>query len=124
MLKQKHVLLVDDSRDQNWLNATRLKALGCAVSITTSLDEAVKAAQEDPPDLMLVDYCLEGATGIDVIRTVKATLPTQPLCAIVTGQSVDLVEMDNACFNVDRVFQKPISAPQLQELVQACKDGG
>ena len=71
------VLVVDD--EGSVLEASRLllEELGCAVWTAFDLDEAracLHNMQPHRPDLMMVDFRLKNASGIDVIKALRQTL--------------------------------------------------
>lgn len=52
-----------------------------------SAEAALEQVEDDPPDLVLVDFSLPGMNGIELIRRLRRKLPELP-CAILTGHRV------------------------------------
>ncbi|MDP9444553.1 MAG: response regulator [Actinomycetota bacterium] len=67
------VLLVEDDADVAALLRRHLKALGCAVTLVSSGEEALASAATSPPDVAVVDIMLPGIDGRQVARAHPAT---------------------------------------------------
>ncbi|MHA1975585.1 MAG: response regulator [Candidatus Hodarchaeales archaeon] len=81
------VLLVEDSKDHQFLFVKRLNSLGIHnITISETGEQAVDNIKGDPDyDLILVDYSLPtGLSGIDVIREIRNLNPEIPII-MVTG---------------------------------------
>jgi CheY-like chemotaxis protein len=65
------VLVIEDDTIIGLLLAEMLEALGhCACAIATTQTEAVAAALDHRPDLMLVDVGLGGGSGVAAVRKI------------------------------------------------------
>ena len=81
------ILLVEDSKDHQFLFMNRLNNLGINnITISETGEQAVEKIKGDPNfDLILVDYSLPtGLSGIDVIREIRNLNPEIPII-MVTG---------------------------------------
>lgn len=78
------VLLIEDSRDHQFLFLKRLGKIGLKNIIVCETGElGVEKIKSDPSyDLVLVDYSLPGKSGIDVIREIKILNPEIPVIMI------------------------------------------
>jgi len=116
---QHHVLLVED--DPGVRNATRvfLKVEGYRVTAAASLAEAVTLATEARDiDVIVSDYHLgNGATGIDVIATVREILGRAVKAVLVTGDTSTAVRELNRDAGL-RMTSKPINADELLALMR------
>ncbi len=110
------VLVVDD--DPGILATLRLAlaAAGCPVRTAASAEEALTLLAERPADLVLTDVRMEGASGIDLVREVRALLP-DALCVVMTA----FASFDNAVAAIKAgafdYLPKPFSVEQLEHLV-------
>ncbi|MEP7245905.1 MAG: PAS domain S-box protein [Gammaproteobacteria bacterium] len=116
---QPHVLLVEDDRGVR--NATRvfLKVEGYRVTAAASLDEAVRSVQEmHDIDIIVTDYHLgEGATGTDVIASIRKVLGRETKAVLVTGDTSSAIR-DLECNALLRITSKPINADELAGLIK------
>jgi two-component system phosphate regulon response regulator PhoB len=65
------LLLVEDDPALAELVAFRFQSEGYSVRTTGDGDEALVLASEDTPDLVILDWMLEGASGIEVCRRLR-----------------------------------------------------
>ena len=65
------LLLVEDDPALAELLEFRFKAEGYAVTATPDGDEALLLAQEEVPDLVVLDWMIEGTSGIEVCRRLR-----------------------------------------------------
>ena len=65
------ILMVDDSPDNLRLLTAVLKRGGLVARPVTSGKQAIKAAEADPPDLVLLDMRMPEMSGLDVCRRFK-----------------------------------------------------
>ena len=70
-LHGSRILIVDDSPDNLRLLTTVLKHAGLVARPVTSGRQAIKAAEADPPDLVLLDVRMPEMSGLDVCRWFK-----------------------------------------------------
>lgn len=78
------VLLIEDSRDHQFLFLKRLSKIGLKNIIVCETGElGVEKVKSNPSyDLVLVDYSLPGKSGIDVIREIRQLNPEIPIIMI------------------------------------------
>jgi CheY-like chemotaxis protein len=67
-----HVLLVDDSRDTVSVLGGLLESRGLHVRQAGNVEEALAAARQAPPDVILTDIGMPGQDGYDLLRQVRA----------------------------------------------------
>ena len=65
------LLLVEDDPALAELLGYRFEREGYAVRWTADGDEALTMAREDPPDLVILDWMIEGTSGIEVCRRLR-----------------------------------------------------
>src|SRR5262249_35153628 len=66
-----HVLVVEDEGDVATLLKYNLEKEGYRVTVAVDGDEALLAAEETPPDLVVLDWALPRAPGIEVCRRLR-----------------------------------------------------
>jgi CheY-like chemotaxis protein len=82
------ILLVDDSRFLRKAGEQALRRAGYEVSTASDGDEALKIAQEQIPNLILLDMMLPKLPGLEVLRALKQNAATKDIPVIIlTGLS-------------------------------------
>ena len=84
------VLVVEDERIVAWELTERLTRMGHAVcGVAPTGEEAVRAAQDNRPDLVLMDIMLAGPMdGIEAARSIRSRLGTPVVfCSAYTGET-------------------------------------
>ncbi|EGY24789.1 response regulator [Desulfovibrio sp. A2] len=110
------VLVVDD--DPAILTTLRLAlaTAGRTVRTASGAEEALALLAERPTDLVLTDVRMEGASGIDLVREVRALVP-DALCVVMTA----FASFENAVAAIKAgafdYLPKPFSVEQLEHLV-------
>ena len=74
-----HVLVVDDQPDMLTLIAHALRADNYSVSTATSGPDALRSIGERMPDILVLDYKMEGMDGLDVMKSLRADPLTRHL---------------------------------------------
>ena len=93
MSKEK-ILVVDDEEDILELVRYNLVREGYAVATTLSGEDALKAANSDPVDLIVLDLMLPGMDGLEVARRLKQNADTQEIPIVMLtakGEEADIV---------------------------------
>ena len=67
-----HVLLVDDDVELVILLSAFLTTDGFRVSLAHEGESAMLLLLTDPPDIAVIDVMMPGASGIDVLRRIRA----------------------------------------------------
>jgi len=68
-----HILIVEDDKPINGLIAKNLKTVGHSYAQAFDGTDAVKAASDNPFDLILLDILLPGLNGFEVIQQIPPT---------------------------------------------------
>lgn len=113
------ILIVDD--DPAVVDATRmlLEIEGFQVLAAASESEALQCIERatTPPDLLMTDYHLRaGATGLDVIRSVRDRLHADIPVILVSGDTSEAVVLDE--FEGAGFLTKPVHADELLAEIQ------
>ncbi len=110
------VVVVDD--DHNILSTLSLglRSLGCDVRAATTAREALTLLAERPGDLVLTDMRMDGLSGIDLVREVRARYP-EAVCVVMTA----FASFENAVSAIKAgafdYLPKPFSMDQLEHLL-------
>lgn len=115
-----HILLADDDRDLCALLATHLEAEGHKITQTGNGAEAVKIADVEKPDLVILDMNMPGLTGWDAVRQIRknteaTAIPVIALSAHRTAGDKD--EAHNA--GCDIYLEKPVEIDRLIDVVKS-----
>jgi two-component system phosphate regulon response regulator PhoB len=93
MSKEK-ILVVDDEEDILELVRYNLAKEGYQVKCVASGEDALKAASEETPDVVLLDLMLPGVHGLDVCRNLKSNESTMNIPIVMLtakGEDADIV---------------------------------
>jgi two-component system response regulator HydG len=82
-------LIVDDHLEMAKVIAEQLGDAGYATEIATSGAEAIAAARDAAPDLVLTDLRMEKVDGLDVLQAIKELDPTIPVILMTAFGAVD-----------------------------------
>ena len=114
------VLLVEDNEMNRDMLSRRLQRNGYEVVIALDGEEAVRMAQSQAPDLILMDIRLPVMDGWEAMRRIKIMPETQsiPIIALTAHAMAGDMEkfVDAGCDDYDT---KPIDLPRLLEKMQA-----
>lgn len=82
------ILLVEDSKFLRLATERALARAGYEVHAAADGEEALRAAQTEPPDLILLDMLLPKMSGLDVLRALKKDASTKTIpVVVITGMA-------------------------------------
>jgi two-component system cell cycle response regulator DivK len=114
------ILLIEDNEMNRDMLARRLERRGYQVVMAVDGDQGVRLAQEEAPDLILMDMSLPVLDGWEATRQLKATPATQaiPISALTApAMSGDREKaLEAGCNDYD---SKPIEFPRLLGKIEA-----
>lgn len=116
VVRTRTVLVVDDDPDIANLVKMQLEEGGYRVSIVGSGPLVIAKAQENQPDLIVLDLILPDADGMDVLCALKGNEATADIPVIV----LTIVPDDGTAWNLDIAdyLTKPVSAEDLLRSVE------
>jgi two-component system sensor histidine kinase/response regulator len=122
-LKQIKVLVVDDVESALEVMASMLAPLSCRVTCVKSGMEALEtleqAPQDDPYNLVFMDWNMPGIDGIEASRRIKQHphLAQIPTIIMITayGREMAMAQVDEA--KIDGVLIKPVTATILRDAI-------
>jgi CheY-like chemotaxis protein len=116
----KKILLVEDHLDSLEVIQLQLRSLGFSNLIATkSAAEALRIAETEKPDLILMDIVLSGMSGLEATRRLKsnpntAHIPVLAITARAMPRDRDLC-LQSGC---DGYLPKPASSRQLKKAIE------
>jgi DNA-binding response OmpR family regulator len=109
------VLIVDDDDATRSAERAVLTEDGFRVTEARDGEEAMRAIQNDPPALVVLDIQMPGVDGPSFARDLRMTLKRVPL-VILTGVEDPKHEADRC--NAEAFLSKPFDAPELLRVVR------
>lgn len=114
MTRPKRILVVEDEPDLVRLLEFNLTQAGFEVRSVERASDALKAAQSDPPDLVLLDLMLPDGSGTDVCRALKTSPATKSVPVImVTARGEEIDRVVGFEIGADDYVVKPFSVREL-----------
>lgn len=108
------ILVVDDERDITALVAYHLAREGYRVSTASCGSEALEAAEQDHPDLVVLDLMLPDVSGQDVLRQLRDRPETAGIGVIVlTARREEADRIEGLALGADDYLVKPFSPQEL-----------
>ncbi len=114
------LLLVEDDPALSELLEFRFKAEGYAVTVTPDGDEALLLASEEAPDLVVLDWMIEGTSGIEVCRRLRRDKATAHVpIVMLTARGAEDDKIRGLDTGADDYVTKPFSPRELLARVNA-----
>ena len=108
------ILLVEDDRALVELIDFHLRKAGYKTRQTASGDEALLVAHESPPDLVLLDWMIEGTSGIEVCRQLRRMAQTKTIPIIMlTARTEEGDRIRGLDTGADDYITKPFSPREM-----------
>jgi two-component system phosphate regulon response regulator PhoB len=120
MAKAPHVLVVEDEAALADLLRYNLEKEGYQVSVAADGEEALVVADENNPDLIVLDWMLPKAPGIEVCRRLRARQATRntPI-VMLTARSEESDRVRGLDMGADDYVTKPFSMGELLARLRA-----
>jgi two-component system phosphate regulon response regulator PhoB len=114
------ILVVDDEPDITALVAYHLARAGYRVSTASNGQEAIKAAREERPDVVVLDLMLPGVSGYEVLRELRRHPDTGDVGVILlTARREEADRIKGLSLGADDYLTKPFSPQELTLRVAA-----
>jgi CheY-like chemotaxis protein len=114
-----YILTVEDDPDTSQNLACLLRREGHEVNIASDGPAALRSAQVQQPDVVLLDLGLPGMSGYDVARHLSHHQGAKrPLLIAVTGQAGAQDRHQAAEAGIDLQLVKPVDPSQLNEVLR------
>jgi two-component system, OmpR family, phosphate regulon response regulator PhoB len=109
-----HVLIVDDERDLAQLIDFNLRTAGFSTRVAATGEEALSAAREQRPELVLLDLMLPDMPGTEVCRQLRAGAATRDiLIVMLTAKGEEADRVRGFEVGADDYVTKPFSVREL-----------
>jgi CheY-like chemotaxis protein len=82
-VKKKTILIVDDDQIVIHIYQEKFQSQGFKVEIVGNGDSAMQRLKKDPVDLVILDLCLPGMNGVEVLKNIRSEFDVQALPVIV-----------------------------------------
>jgi two-component system phosphate regulon response regulator PhoB len=114
------ILVVDDEPDITALVASHLARAGYRVSTATTGPDALRAAREERPDIVVLDLMLPGVSGYEVLRELRQRPETREVGVILlTSRREETDRIKGFSLGADDYLTKPFSPQELTLRVAA-----
>jgi two-component system phosphate regulon response regulator PhoB len=114
------ILVVDDEPDITALVAYHLARAGYRVSTATTGPDALRAAREERPDIVVLDLMLPGVSGYEVLRELRQRAETRDVGVILlTSRREETDRIKGFSLGADDYLTKPFSPQELTLRVAA-----
>src|SRR5690606_30810647 len=114
-LSGKKVLLVDDDPDILTSMQAAFEPTGAQIETANNGNKAVELAEQNDPDLVVLDMMLPGRSGFLVLEKIKARKPrnAKPHVIMITGNQGARHKMYAESLGVSEYFNKPVKLDKL-----------
>jgi two-component system phosphate regulon response regulator PhoB len=114
------ILVVDDEPDITALVAYHLAKAGYRVSTAANGPDALKAAREERPDIVVLDVMLPGVSGYDVLAELRRREETRDVGVILlTARREEPDRIRGLSLGADDYLTKPFSPAELALRINA-----
>lgn len=113
------ILVVEDEEPLAVLLQYNLEAEGFRVTTVLRGDEAEVAVAETAPDLIILDWMLPGASGIELCRRLRAGRGKTIPIILLTARGEESDRIRGLTTGADDYVVKPFSVPELMARVKA-----
>lgn len=119
---QPTLLLVDDDAPLRERLARALASRGLQVRTAGDLAEAVAQARAEPPELAVIDLKLPGATGLELLQSLKA-IDAATRVWVLTGYGSIATAVTATRLGAEGYLAKPVDADELMAALFASPGG-
>jgi two-component system phosphate regulon response regulator PhoB len=110
----QRILVVDDEPDITALVAYHLAKAGFRVSTAANGTDALKAAREERPDIVILDLMLPGVSGYDILAELRKRDETRDVGVILlTARREETDRIRGLSLGADDYLTKPFSPQEL-----------
>jgi len=113
-VEKRRLLVVDDDDVLRTRVVKAFNERGFAARGARDYDTAMAAANDDPPDLALVDLRLPGRSGLEVVRALTAADP-DIVIVVMTGYGSIATAIDSLKLGAKNYLSKPADVDQILE---------
>jgi DNA-binding response OmpR family regulator len=122
-MAKAEILIVEDHPTMREAMRLILEHEGFEIREATDAAQALSMAKERPPDLMFLDLNIPGASGTDVLTTLKSDPVTEGVRVVVVTAEGEEVRDYVMSLGADEYFTKPFSPTALLRTVETVLAG-
>lgn len=112
----RSVLLVDDEPNIVLSLEFLMRQAGYTVRVARDGDAALKAIEEEPPELVLLDVMMPKRDGFDVCQTVRANPAWKDVrIVLLTAKGRDIEREKGMALGADDYITKPFSTREVMQ---------
>ena len=112
------VLVVDDLHDTADSLAVILRRTGHSVRTAYSGGEAISAAAEFQPEVLIVDVAMPGVTGIDLVRKLRSNPAIPPAMVVAITGLIRVPDFPEAML----CLPKPVDPGEVLRILKYCEE--
>ncbi|HEX7518151.1 MAG TPA: response regulator [Chthoniobacterales bacterium] len=86
-IKKKTILIVDDDQVVVHMYLEKFQSQGYKVEVAGNDHSAMQILKKDPVDLMILDLCLPGMDGVEVLKNIRSEFDMQALPVVVISNA-------------------------------------
>lgn len=114
------VLVVEDEEPLALLLRYNLESDGFNVDVANDGEEAEMAIDENPPDLIILDWMLPGISGLELCRRLRTGRETRNIpILMLTARGEETDKLRGLATGADDYMVKPFSVPELMARIHA-----
>jgi DNA-binding response OmpR family regulator len=115
-MSKPRILVVDDDLPILTLMRNLLREFGFEAVVAGTGQQALAAAREQTPDLVLLDIHMPGMSGSEVIEALRRDHAEQVPILILSGEPMAPAEV--AQLGANGAIQKPFDVPELMQQIR------
>jgi two-component system phosphate regulon response regulator PhoB len=120
MMNSQTILIVDDERHITSIMKRRLEGVGFSVVEARDGAEALELVADIQPDAVVTDLQMPRISGLELAVALRKLESTSHVPVVMlTGRSHYVSEVALSKTNIKRIIEKPFSAREVVEAVQA-----
>ncbi len=126
-LRDLHVLIVDDERDQRSYAARVLQSMGVSFETVASGAQAIAAIEEAARknfcyDVCLMDWKMPRTSGLEAVREIRSIASADTLIIVVSAYDVSELQEEAKAAGVNTVIAKPVFPSVLFNTLMSIKE--
>lgn len=114
---EKHILIIDDNPEISELVTDTLQPLGYHITAVDHVTDIIDIVKQTKPDLIILDYILEGINGGEYCAQIKRNNELQHIPVIIlSGYPKVLASLGD--YGADMIINKPFDITDFSERVK------
>lgn len=114
----KKILIVEDDKDFLFILQTDLRNAGFAVITAENGQEGLDAAQEEKPDLIILDILMPVMDGLEMAKQMKAKGMNIPIIFLTNMSDLEHISKATEITPADYIIKSDVSVDKIAVLVK------